>query len=139
MRMLERRIARLERALAIRRLLSRYRQAQRDLQLLETQRREDAKAVATRAVAVAPARPLTAPKPAPSPLIAAAPAEQAQPQPVMDEHAPEREPSAWPNYDPPEHMQIRPISWMPLDKRHHDEPHHPEDEEYDPFAEFEDE
>jgi hypothetical protein len=141
MRMLERRIARLERALVIRRLLARLRQSRRDIEVLERRRREAAKAQAAAAPPPQPrvvSKPVVS-KPVAEPAVPRVPVvAEAQPPPV-ESRAVEAEPApAWPNYDPPEHMQIRPIRWVPPGERYVDDekPRHPADEEYDPFAEF---
>jgi hypothetical protein len=64
---------------------------------------------------IQPATPLPKPPPAPQP----------QPPPVEETH------------EIPEHMQIRPIRWVPVEERWTShEVHKPEDEDYDPFAEF---
>jgi hypothetical protein len=138
MRTLERRIDRLERRLVIRRLLMRYRQVQRDLQVLEMRRRQAEKQQAKRAP-VQPAAPRPA-APSPPPVEPAAVALPSPPlagmvDPAIEAPAP---PPAEPAFDLAEHMQIRPIRWVPVGERYTAEPHQPEDEDYDPFAEFDD-
>jgi hypothetical protein len=69
----------------------------------------------------------------PSPGPAAVPAETAP------ETAPGPAPKPAPSCDIPELMQIRPIRWVPPGERYFPaDPHTPEDDDYDPFADFSD-
>ncbi|SJZ35836.1 hypothetical protein SAMN02745126_00617 [Enhydrobacter aerosaccus] len=149
MRRLERRIARLERALVMRRLLARLAQAQRALQVLERQRREAAKATPQ-----VPPPPLSPPvrvvaESTSAVMEAPAHAPPAEPQPVPASDTaiePERNgeavapgpPRAWLPFDNEDPHMVRAIRWVPMDERYagDDPPRKPEDEEYDPFAEF---
>jgi hypothetical protein len=80
-----------------------------------------------------PPVPLSMP-PAPSKPDAVQPAPPVPKSPPAPRPQP---PPAEETYDIPEHMQIRPIRWVPPGERYlHDDPHTPEHEDYDPFAEF---
>jgi hypothetical protein len=77
------------------------------------------------------APPPSLPRAAPQPEAVAPPAPVPEPPPMP--------PALLETHEIPEHMQIRPVRWaLPGERWADHAPHKPEDDDYDPFAEFHD-
>jgi hypothetical protein len=139
---LKARLRRLERDVEWLRFWGALRVIEMKLELIEKQKALEAHRERR---AQAERRPPPCPRPSPRPKaeapppppVASPPEAVALAAPVAD--PPPMPPALLETHEIPEHMQIRPVRWALPGERWADvEPHKPEDDAYDPFAEFRD-